>query len=234
MYCLQLLIFNNQVVQSLYGPQCLKPLPSGSSQKELASPWSTVTVEWSYFRRMLSASVQSSELFLAVPFLFFCIRKGGRRETIRLFFFSFMSSYLRIWEISLIYQELNTVSFFPLLWSRLHVLSHWRRTFVGVQTAGCLLTNCPLEHPSFLQYQILSTEECYWALEAFLCSRDEADQNFEVQHQDDISEVLSTFTKARVRTRCVVEFGRFLLSLISIQLETNCRGVTVNCKPGGM
>lgn len=155
-------------------------------------------------------SVQSSDFFLVVPSLFFCIRKVGKERNNQSSSPAPMSC-LRIWETSLIYQELNAVSPPRLLRSRLHVLSHWRRTFVGVQTAGRLFTNCPLEHPSFLQYQILSTKECYWALEAFLCPCDETDQNFEVQYQDDISEILSTFTEARVRTRCVVEFGRLLL-----------------------
>lgn len=90
----------------------------------------------------------------------------------------------------------------PIL-SRLHVLSHWRRAFVGMQTAGRLFANCPVKHPPFFQYQILPTKECYWALEAFFCPCDETDQDSEVQHQDDIPEILPTFTEARVRARCV-------------------------------
>lgn len=74
---------------------------------------------------------------------------------------------------------------------------------MGVQTAGRLLTNCPPEHPSFLQYQIFSTKECYRTLETFLCPCDAADQNSEVQHQDDVSEVLPTTAEAGDRTRCV-------------------------------
>lgn len=43
MFCPQLIIFqNNNVVQSLYGPKCLKYLLSDSLQKKFASPWSTV------------------------------------------------------------------------------------------------------------------------------------------------------------------------------------------------
>lgn len=90
----------------------------------------------------------------------------------------------------------------PIL-SRLHVLSHWRRAFVGMQTAGRLFANCPVKHPPIFQYQILPTKECYWALEAFFCPCDETDQDSEVQHQDDILEILPTFTEARVRARCV-------------------------------
>ena len=107
--------------------------------------------------------------------------------------------------------------FSPVLF-RLHVLSHWRRAFVGVQTAGRLLTNCPFEHPPFLQYQILSTKECYWALETFLCPCDETDEDSEVQYQDDLSEVLPTSTETRVRTRCG---GDSLLFLIEIYLMCN-------------
>lgn len=94
---------------------------------------------------------------------------------------------------------------------RLHVLSHWRRAFVGVQTAGSLLANCPVKHPPFFQYQILPTKKCFWAFEAFLCPCDETDKDVEVQHQDDVSEILPTFTEARVRARCVAGRWGFCL-----------------------
>lgn len=155
------------------------------------------------------ASMESFDLFFVVPFLSFCIRKRGKeRDTL-----SFISC-LRIWEISFICQELNIFSISHPLRPRLHVLPHRRRASVGVQAAGRILTNCPLEHPPVLQYQILSTKECYWALEAFLRPRNETDQNFEVQYQDDISEVFSTCTKARVRTRCVVGVCKIFIEVL--------------------